>query len=367
MKNLKILIILLLGIVMPKYVFASDDGTVAINTETALKECLQTSGICKLTGDIELTSLLDINKDVILDLNGQVITPSKDLKLTMAFINVKRGAKLTINDSKGTGKISTGAKDNSNVWGGIQLAYGESDTTSPAELVVNNGTIEGYYYGIVGHGKYHNTKITINGGNIVGLNEEDSLGIYHPQEGTLTVNNGIIQGGTGIEMRAGTLNISDGTIKATAPKFVKTVNAAGSTTNGVGVAIAQHTTKKPIDVTISGGDISGQYALYEWNPHKNSSEDIAKVKLKITGGKFVGTATGVDTIYSEDLKNFVTGGTFNKDVDKYKSEDSRSSSTIQDTETNVDAKSSEGVMKWLIGPSLLLATGAGIFIYRKIC
>ncbi len=348
---------------MPNYVLASDDGSVTISTEAALKECLETSGICKLTSDIEISSLLEINKEVIIDLNGYSLIPKEGLKLNGAFINVNRGAKLTINDSKKTGKISTGSKENSDVWGAIQLAVGDSDTKT-AELVVNDGTIEGYYYGITGHGKYDNTKITINGGTIIGLNDEDSLGIYHPQDGTLIVNGGMIKGGTGIEMRAGTLNISNGTIKATAPEFVKVVTSGGSTTNGVGVAIAQHTTKKPIDVTISGGDISGQYALYEWNPHKNSSEDIAKVKIKITGGNFDGSAKGVGTIYSEDVKNFVTGGTFNKSVDDYKAE-AASSSAINDGEKDVDAKSSTGLIKWIAAPSVLAASVVGIYLYKK--
>ncbi len=365
MKKVKIVIILLAVFLIPNYVLASDDGSVIVNTEGTLIDCLQTSGICKLGSDIQISNILDVKKEVILDLNGQSITPSSDLKVNGGFITVARGGKLTINDSKGTGKISTGAKTNSNVWGGIQLANDDLDSTKTSELVVNGGTIEGYYYGITGYGKYHNTKITINGGNIVGLNDEDSLGIYHPQEGILTVNNGTISGGTGIEMRAGTLNIINGTIKATAPKFVKVAAKDGSTTNGVGVAVAQHTTKKAIDVTISGGDISGQYAFYEWNPHKNGTEDINKISLKITGGNFVGTADGVSTVYSEDFKNFISGGKFNKSVDDYLTESAKGTSKIEEKSADIQTKSSTGIITWISLLSILAVTGVGLYVYNK--
>ena len=177
-----------------------------------------------------------------------------------------------------------------------------------AELIVESGTIEGYYYGIVGNGKNHNSKITINGGTILGLNEEDSVGIYHPQKGTMVINGGTIKGGTGIEIRSGNLTINNGTIEGVASKFLKMKNSNGSTTNGVGVAVAQHTTKNSITVNINDGNISGQYAFYEWNPQSNSRTDLDKISLSIKGGKFTGVADGVSTVYSEDFKNFISGG-----------------------------------------------------------
>lgn len=297
---------------------ASADGAFEITDEVSFEECLEEESLCRLTKDLDITSSKNVDQDMILDLNGNTISPSPELKLSSGLLSVERGATLTINDSTGNGKISTGSGDN--VWAAIQLIK-KSSGDEVAELVVNGGTIEGYYYGVVGNGRVHNTKVTINGGIIKGLNQEDSVGIYQPQKGELIINGGTIMGGTGIEIRSGKLTINNGTISGKASQFVKMVNNNGTTTNGVGVAVAQHTTKNPIEVTIHGGSIEGQYAFYEWNPHNNSAEDLASIKLKIDGGNFVGLAQGVHAVYSQDFNNFISGGKFNTEVSEYLTDD----------------------------------------------
>ena len=85
-------------------------------------------------------------------------------------------------------------------------------------------------------------------------------------------------------------------------------NPKGTTTTGVGIAIAQHTTTLPIDVKISGGTISGTYSVYEANPQKNSTDAFSKVEISISGGSFDGN------VYSEDVEQFITGGNFSYSV-----------------------------------------------------
>ncbi len=85
-------------------------------------------------------------------------------------------------------------------------------------------------------------------------------------------------------------------------------NPNGTTTTGVGIAIAQHTTTLPIDVKISGGTISGTYSVYEANPQKNSTDAISKVEISISGGSFEGN------VYSEDITDFITGGNFSSSL-----------------------------------------------------
>lgn len=296
------------------HVQASDNGVFKVNDEKALDECLQNASICQLTGNIAIQDRKIIIHDTTIDLNGYEILADPTLQLKSGLLVVDRKARLTIEDTKGNGKISTGKEGN--VWAAIQLIY-DSNGTELAELVVNGGTIEGYYYGIVGNGKLHNTKVTINGGTIKGLNAEDSVGIYQPQNGELIINNGTIMGGTGIEIRSGNLTVNNGSISGIAPKFIKMVNQNGTTTNGVGISIAQHTTKNPIKVTIHNGNIQGQYALYEWNPHNNTQEDLNKISIHIYGGDFTGLAQGVHAVYSQDFTHFISGGKFNTDVKEY--------------------------------------------------
>lgn len=351
-KKISILLLGFFSIFLKVYsVSASDNGVFKVNDEKSFDECLANASICQLADHLEVQNKKIISHDTTIDLNGHTITADPALQLKSGFLIVNRKAKLTIEDSKGNGKISTG-KDG-NVWAAIQLIQDNNDTEI-AELIVNGGTIEGYYYGIVGNGTMHNTKVTINGGTIKGLNTEDSVAIYHPQKGDLIINNGNISGGTGIEIRSGNLTVNNGNISGIAPKFVKMVNTNGTTTNGVGISIAQHTTKNPIKVTIHNGDIQGQYALYEWNPHNNSQEDLAKINLHIYGGNFTGLAQGVHTVYSQDFTHFISGGKFNTDVTEYQV------SAINSKETSAVFNEQVEKSNNILFPFLCVLTIAGI-------
>lgn len=337
---------------------ASSDDFTLVKDEAAFDNCIQTEKMCRLDADLTVAGRKEIVGDTIIDLNGHVITPDSNLRLTSGLIMVNRNSKLVINDTKGTGKISTG--NSGNVWGAVQLIK-NNDSNGLAELIVNGGNLEGYYYGVVGNGTLHNTKVTINGGNIKALNTEDSAGIYQPQEGELIINGGEISGGTGIEIRSGSLVVNDGTVKGLASRFVKVVNNNGTTTNGVGIAVAQHTTKKPVKVDIHKGNVQGQYAFYEWNPHGNNSEAINKVDLHIYGGNFEGYADGVSTVYSEDFTNFISGGTFNKNVDRYLTADA----TVFNPKNNsVDDKKSNKT-PLLITLFVVLATGIAFYLFLE--
>lgn len=310
----------------------------SVGDESALDDCFNKDNMCKLTNDITVASTKSIQNRVVLDLNGYTIEPSSNLKLTTGLFFVGRGGKLTIDDSKGTGKITTG----NNIYAAIQmvsptdsagLEYDDEikvvNSDAVAELIVNGGTLEGYYYGITGNGTRHNTQITVNGGTIKTIND-DSVGIYQPQIGTTIINGGTIEGGTGIEIRSGNLKVNKGDIKGTS-KFTAIANSSGTTTTGTGITVAQHSTKNPINVEINGGTISGENAFYEWNPQKNSKDALEQVKLSINGGNFKTTLSGGASVYSEDLTGFIHDGTFNTDVTKYKASDAKTVSKIVDT------------------------------------
>lgn len=190
------------------------------------------------------------------------------------------------------------------------------EETNLSKLTVNGGIITGGSFAVCGNGTNHGTVITINGGTIG--SEDCKAGIYHPQYGTLNISGGTIQGKTGIEMRAGILNVTgdDANISSTAlsEEWKVEANASGMTTTGAGIAVAQHTTNLPIEVNISGGSVSGNYALYESNPQKNDEESIAQVKITINGGTFTGTNEEKSSVYSEDCTEFVSGGRFSNQV-----------------------------------------------------
>lgn len=273
-----------------------------VKTESGLTTCLNTEdAVCKLTDNVELSDTFEVAKTVTLDLNGYAVTKS-DTSTTDSIFLVLRGGKLTVNDTSAqkTGKIDAG--NNSKVYSAIKLTKAGETGEDAAELVINGGTLKGYYYAVTGNGSRHNTNITINGGTLTAHNTKDCLGIYHPQKGTLTINGGVIEGTTGIEIRAGKLIVNDGTIIGTGVPTNVLPNGNGSTTTGAGIAVAQHTTGLDLEVVVNGGTIKGYTALYESNPQKNNTEAIAKVRLSVKGGTFTSINGGKNSIYADDFE-----------------------------------------------------------------
>ena len=244
-------------------------------------------------------------------------------------IDVEQGAAITLNS--GTRIVELAQPDNTDfemgvdTWGVVGIAaWGARHTdTYSTDVTINSGvSIKVSSFAISGSGThnedsskadYCNTNITINGGDIVST---DSQAIYHPQAGNLTVNGGNITGTTGIELRSGNLTITGGTIKATGTDFNSAPNGNGSTTSGVAVVISQHTTALPIDVKISGGTMSGLYALYEVTNETTNNPEV--IDIEVTGGDFSTTDTTGEykAVWTEDVKNFVSGGTFDGGMDE---------------------------------------------------
>ena len=163
-----------------------------------------------------------------------------------------------------------------------------------------------------------NSTITLHDGAIVTSN---SCAIYHPGTGTLNVYKATVTGGegfTGIEMRAGTLNVYEGaeiTGGSGTPDSHK--EDSGTTTNNAAIAVAQHNTGEAININIKGGTFTGGAAFYESNPQGNPDTDIAKVTIQIKGGTFTATDPDADSVCSENKTGFITGGKFSSDVKKY--------------------------------------------------
>ena len=174
-----------------------------------------------------------------------------------------------------------------------------ANESSPVFLNVEGGLIESNGYAIVGNGNAHGTTINISGGEIV---SHHGTAIYHPQDGVMNISGGKIIGkDTGIELRSGKLNISGGEITGLGNPFDSSANGNGTTTVGAALAISQHTTNKNIDVTITGGTFTGERAIYEEDLQDNNVDNIS---IKILNGTFNGE------VYSENCRDFVTGGTF---------------------------------------------------------
>ena len=246
------------------------------------------------------------NRTITLDMNGHNITYLTGSK---SFIGVY-GATLIV---KGSGVITNDTDSGLNVYG-----KETKDDSFVSKLVVEKDVTLKGKYGLAifwdvkngSHGAsvdfYGKVDVTNNGiatngdilnedgpvvnikkGAVVKSTGSDGVAVYCAGNGTYNIEEGAtITGATGIEVRAGKLNVKGGTITGTAKELTSKANGGGSTTVGAGIAVVQHTTQLPIEVNITGGTITGAEALYVNNTQGNPTTAWAKVNVTVAGGTF---------------------------------------------------------------------------------
>lgn len=265
--------------------------------------------------DVDMTSgkniTVNAGQDIVLDMNGHSIKGANaDHK------NILVRGKLTLKDSKenSTGKIYAetpyqyGVYDKPLVYVGSkgefvmesghiysvipektadngQFGIGAYDNS---KVTINGGTVESGWYAIAGNGSgVQTTAITINGGTLVSTSD---YAIYHPQFGTLTINDGaVVYGAAGaIAMKRGNLVVNGGTMTS---KGIGDTGNWGDGTGNLGKAALNFCAPYG-DVTaiIKGGTITAE-------------GDAVLIDAKPTEGKTVTLA--------------IEGGTYSSDVSKY--------------------------------------------------
>lgn len=272
-----------------------------------------------LLKDVQLGNIFEIHKNLTLDLGGKTLSRQGSVLDLYGDVIIKNGTITTTGTGTGAVWMNQTAKlivedDVTMTAPADSFAIGYYQDCTAAEVTFK-GKITGGN-GITMNGLITNTgthnKLLVDGANIT----VDGHGIYQAgySETAFSINDSVISGTTGIEVRAGKIEVKNSVVSGKGA-FVCKANTNGTTTDGAGIAIAQHTTKLPIEVTISDGEISGPYAIYESNPQQNDADSIAKVKLSVTGGKFNGR------VYSEDIKGFISGGYFTTDPSAYVASD----------------------------------------------
>ena len=265
--------------------------------------------------DVDMTSGKNITvkegQNIVLDMNGHSI---KGANADHKNILVK--GKLTLKDSKenSTGKIYAetpyqyGVYDKPLVYVGSkgefvmesghiysvipektadngQFGIGAYDNS---KVTINGGTVESGWYAIAGNGSgVQTTAITINGGTLVSTSD---YAIYHPQFGTLTINDGaVVYGAAGaIAMKRGNLVVNGGTMTS---KGIGDTGNWGDGTGNLGKAALNFCAPYgDVAAIIKGGTITAE-------------GDAVLIDAKPTEGKTV-------TLNIE-------GGTYSSDVSKY--------------------------------------------------
>lgn len=265
--------------------------------------------------DVDMTSGKNITvkegQNIVLDMNGHSI---KGANADHKNILVK--GKLTLKDSKenSTGKIYAetpyqyGVYDKPLVYVGSkgefvmesghiysvipektadngQFGIGAYDNS---KVTINGGTVESGWYAIAGNGSgVQTTAITINGGTLVSTSD---YAIYHPQFGTLTINDGaVVYGAAGaIAMKRGNLVVNGGTMTS---KGIGDTGNWGDGTGNLGKAALNFCAPYgDVTATIKDGTITAE-------------GDAVLIDAKPTEGKTVTLA--------------IEGGTYSSDVSKY--------------------------------------------------
>ena len=170
--------------------------------------------------------------------------------------------------------------------------FGAAKGNTKAGVIVNinGGKVYSDSYAIAGNGSpvLENTTIKISGGKV--FSNKDTA-IYHPQAGAVTISGGEVYGVTGgVQMCAGTLNVTGGTISATGNGDVSGKTGDGSIPDGAAVSIVNRAYPAGAPtMTISGGTFTsaagvGAVQAYGWK--NNSQQTWDKPNAAVSGGTF---------------------------------------------------------------------------------
>lgn len=224
----------------------------SVSNESDLRTAIGNGQSVKLTGDIGISSALEVKSSLTLDLNGHVL--SRKGAGNFSMIQVKDNAKLTLDDSGSTAVYSFDTDTSDKVWRKVDgttgdtiktvnggVIYGEVNDSGTDEGAISgieiiSGTLEMYGGNIVGvagkgwyrygGGVYVLAQCTFNmyGGSIKGCGASRGGGVYNA--GTFTMSGSsciadcIYSGttGSGGVHNAGTFKLNGGSIEGTLSK-----------------------------------------------------------------------------------------------------------------------------------------------------
>lgn len=290
-------------------VLAMNSNVTIVDSSITVKGNLPTNqnlmGVWVYLSDVTLD-----NTDVIID-NICVDANDNDVQSTAIYVDksevrIQNGSSVK-SDYVGVmifNKNIDTSKDNHDKGMEQILAINQEDY---ARLDVIDSVVESQAsFAVAGNGNSHGTLINIEGSKIAVTGEAPA--IYHPQYGVLNVGDGTeITGCTGVEMRAGTFNMTGGKIVATG-EYEGGNNGNGSTMSGVALALSQHTTNLPLAANISGGELTATSekgkALMEHDFEADSTGTDGEKSIAITNGTFNGA------VESQSVTNYAAGGKF---------------------------------------------------------
>lgn len=249
------------------------DATVTTSTVVTKKLTLDFGGH-KLKADGKIAMAVAGNGDLTLQ-NGTI--ESINIESNSYVVDVD----CTATDVAGNAKLTVANDMTINAPESYGIAmYGGNDTYKAIASIA--GKVYAASPALSGNGSYSNTDITIEDG--AELTSSDSVAIYHPQKGNLTVKGAKITGKGGIEAKSGdsTVTVENAEITATGTPSHEG-NNSGTSSEGYAVAVIENSNYQGSPTfTITDGKFAGPIAILQDN-----DVDANKTgKITIRGGLF---------------------------------------------------------------------------------
>jgi len=314
------------------------------NLEDAIEASTSTDTII-LTSNTNLDETLNINKTVNINLNNHSIKADEKVFLvqggslnlsgtgTISETKPNYGAIMVIGSDDPSkndfSTISVGSGVTLDGWSGVFVS--QNDGKSYGVLINMNGKINAVddQSGDSGIGIYVNGNIkdddnapVINLGNTAQINSTGT-GIYAAGYATYNINGAYISGvESGLGIKSGIFNISDGTIMGTGNDETPTNgNNNGINASGVAIQIESNSGYKgEIELNIKDGNFESKnsYVLYEYVVNNVAT----RVKdIEINGGTFISKANKDVISVSDSFKNnnheFISGGSFSSNPTEF--------------------------------------------------
>ena len=237
------------------------------------------------------------DKSVTVALNGKTLTSTAAYGVMFC---AKNGNKITIDGTVAGSKLV----------GTLMITAG-----TDGHIEVNGGTYESSLYCPIyvnGAVSSENSTVTVKNAIIKATNsnsnQDSGCAVYLAGYSTSVFENCTITAPiTGIEIRAGKLTLNNCDVTGGNGEVTAVKNGNGTTVTNAALAISQHTTKKPIDVTIDGGTFNGKAAVYQTDVQGTGSADV---KIAVKSGTFNGKIVG-----ETDGAIVISGGKFKVKVD----------------------------------------------------
>lgn len=251
----------------------------------------------KLLRDVSSDRINLEDESITVDLNGHTLTSTEAYGVMFC---AKNGKTITVNGTTPGSKLV-----------GTVMVTAKTD----GHIVLNGGTYESDKYVPVyinGAVNTENSTLKIKDAVITAIgtesDQDSGWGVYLAGYATSTIENTKITAPvTGIEIRAGKLDLTNCTVTGGNGEVKEKADGSGTTVTNAAVVVSQHTTKKNIDVTIKDGEYTATAALYQSDVQGTGSQGV---KATVLSGMFAGEVKA-----ATEGAITINGGTFSSQPD----------------------------------------------------